>query len=73
MRIAVCLKQAPDCSSVYVDPVSGEVDRERFVQTLNAADACALEAALRLKEQRAARFSRSRWDQTRAMRCCASL
>ncbi|WP_069805055.1 electron transfer flavoprotein subunit beta/FixA family protein [Thermogemmatispora onikobensis] len=52
MRIAVCLKQAPDCSSVYVDPVSGEVDRERFVQTLNAADACALEAALRLKEQR---------------------
>ncbi|GER81504.1 electron transfer flavoprotein subunit beta [Thermogemmatispora aurantia] len=51
MRIAVCLKQAPDCSSVYVDPISGEVDTERFVQTLNAADACALEAALRLKEQ----------------------
>nr|BBH95554.1 electron transfer flavoprotein subunit beta [Thermogemmatispora argillosa] len=51
MRVAVCLKQAPDSSSVYVDPISGEVDTERFVQTLNAADACALEAALRLKEQ----------------------
>ncbi|WP_376797379.1 electron transfer flavoprotein subunit beta/FixA family protein [Thermogemmatispora sp.] len=51
MRIAVCLKQAPDSSSVYVDPISGEVDRERFVQSLNAADACALEAALRLKEK----------------------
>lgn len=51
MRICVCVKQTPDSSSVYVDPISGAVDRERFVQVLNAADACAVEAAVRLKEQ----------------------
>ncbi len=51
MRICVCVKQTPDSSSVYIDPISGEVDVERFVQVLNAADACAVEAAVRLKEQ----------------------
>jgi electron transfer flavoprotein beta subunit len=51
VRICVCVKQTPDGSSVYVDPISGEVDVERFVQVLNAADACAVEAAVRLKEQ----------------------
>jgi electron transfer flavoprotein beta subunit len=51
VRICVCVKQTPDSSSVYVDPISGEVDFERFVQVLNAADACAVEAAVRLKEQ----------------------
>jgi len=51
VRICVCVKQTPDSSSVYVDPISGEVDVERFVQVLNAADACAVEAAVRLKEQ----------------------
>jgi len=51
MHICVCVKQTPDSSSVYVDPVSGQVDYERFVQVLNPADACAVEAAVRLKEQ----------------------
>jgi electron transfer flavoprotein beta subunit len=51
MQIYVCVKQTPDSSSVYVDPISGAIDVERFVQILNAADACALEAAVRLKEQ----------------------
>ena len=51
MNIVVCIKQTPDSSSVYVDPISGQVDYERFVQVLNAADACAVEAAVRLKEQ----------------------
>ncbi len=51
MRIYVCVKQTPDSSSVYVDPISGQVDYERFVQVLNPADACAVEAAIRLKEQ----------------------
>jgi len=51
MRICVCVKQTPDSSSVYVDPISGQVDYERFVQVLNPADACAVEAAVRLKEQ----------------------
>src|SRR6202140_4056130 len=51
MNILVCIKQTPDSSSVYVDPITGQVDYERFVQVLNAADACAVEAAVRLKEQ----------------------
>ncbi len=51
MQIYVCIKQTPDSSSVYVDPLTGQVDVERFVQILNPADACAIEAAVRLKEQ----------------------
>lgn len=51
MHITVCVKQTPDSSSVYVDPITGQVDAERFVQVLNPADACAIEAAVRLKEQ----------------------
>ena len=51
MHIIVCVKQTPDSSSVYVDPITGQVDAERFVQVLNPADACAVEAAVRLKEQ----------------------
>ena len=51
MHSCVCIKQTPDSSSVYIDPLSGQVDVERFVQILNPADACALEAAVRLKEQ----------------------
>ncbi len=51
LHITVCVKQTPDSSSVYIDPITGQVDYERFVQVLNAADACAVEAAVRLKEQ----------------------
>lgn len=51
MHIIVCIKQTPDSSSVYIDPITGQVDAERFVQILNPADACAIEAAVRLKEQ----------------------
>jgi len=51
LHICVCVKQTPDSASVYIDPVTGEVDSERFVQVLNPADACAVEAAVRLKEQ----------------------
>ncbi len=50
MYICVCVKQTPDSTSVYVDPITGQVDYERFVQVLNPADACAIEAAVRLKE-----------------------
>jgi len=50
-QLYVCVKQTPDSASVYIDPVTGEVDTERFVQVLNPADACAVEAAVRLKEQ----------------------
>lgn len=51
MHICVCVKQTPDSASVYVDPITGQIDYERFVQILNPADACAVEAAVRLKEQ----------------------
>ncbi len=51
MHTYVCVKQTPDSTSVYVDPITGQVDVERFVQVLNPADACAIEAAVRLKEQ----------------------
>jgi len=51
LYICVCVKQTPDSASVYVDPITGHVDYERFVQVLNPADACAVEAAVRLKEQ----------------------
>ncbi len=50
LHICVCVKQTPDSASVYVDPITGQVDYERFVQVLNPADACAVEAAVRLKE-----------------------
>ncbi len=51
MHSVVCIKQTPDSSSVYIDPITGQVDYERFIQILNPADACAVEAAVRLKEQ----------------------
>lgn len=51
INITVCIKQTPDSSSVYIDPITRQVDYERFVQVLNSADACAVEAAVRLKEQ----------------------
>ena len=51
MHSCVCIKQTPDSASVYIDPITGEVDVARFVQILNPADACAVEAAVRFKEQ----------------------
>jgi len=51
LYICVCIKQTPDSSSVYVNPITGDVDYERFVQVLNPADACAVEVAVRIKEQ----------------------
>jgi len=50
LYICVCVKQTPDSASVYIDPITGQIDYERFVQVLNPADACAVEAAVRLKE-----------------------
>jgi electron transfer flavoprotein beta subunit len=51
LYICVCIKQTPDSASVYVDPITGDVDYERFVQVLNPADACAVEVAVRLRDQ----------------------
>jgi len=51
MHSVVCIKQTPDSASVYIDPITNEVDIARFVQVLNPADACAVESAVRFKEQ----------------------
>jgi len=51
LHVCVCVKQTPESASVYIDPVTEQVDVERFVEVLNPADACAVEAAVRLKEQ----------------------
>src|SRR5260370_38670419 len=51
LHVCVCVKQTPESASVYIDPISEQVDVERFVEVLNPADACAVEAAVRLKEQ----------------------
>jgi electron transfer flavoprotein beta subunit len=51
LHICVCIKQTPDSTSVYIDPITGQIDAERFVHILNPADACAVEAAVRLKER----------------------
>ncbi|HZU00453.1 MAG TPA: electron transfer flavoprotein subunit beta/FixA family protein [Ktedonobacteraceae bacterium] len=50
LHICVCVKQTPDSASVYINPLTEQVDYERFVQVLNPADACAVETAVRLKE-----------------------
>src|SRR3989441_1460899 len=51
MHIVVCVKQTPDSNSVYIDPITGRVDEDRFVRVINPADACAVEAAVSIKEQ----------------------
>lgn len=51
LHMCVCVKQTPESASVYIDPITEQVDVERFVEVLNPADACAVEAAVRLKEQ----------------------
>lgn len=51
MDIAVCLKQVADPFSIEIDYLTGRVESSRVVQITNPPDLCALEAALRLKEQ----------------------
>src|SRR5258706_1221181 len=51
LHVCVCVKQTPESASVFIVPITGQVDVGRFVEVLNPADACAVEAAVRLKEQ----------------------
>lgn len=51
MRIAVCIKQVPDSTQVKVDPKTGTLIRAGVPSILNPYDHCALEAALKLKEE----------------------
>lgn len=53
MRIVVCLKRVFDPATVHVSS-RGELDTRDGVHTSNAADLCALEEALRLKDAQGA-------------------
>mgnify|MGYP005852172861 CR=1 FL=1 len=50
MRVVVCIKQVFDPASVRVSS-RGELDTREGVLTVNAADLCALEDALKLKDE----------------------
>jgi len=54
MRIAVCIKQVPDTTSVRIDPVTNTLMREGVVSVTNPFDLQALEQALVLKDALAA-------------------
>lgn len=54
MRIAVCIKQVPDTTSVRIDPVTNTLMREGVVSVTNPFDLQALEQALVLKDVLAA-------------------
>lgn len=49
MKILVCIKQVPDLDSV--DPISGQVDKDRLLYIMNPADEGGLELALQLDAQ----------------------
>jgi len=54
MKIIVCLKQVPNTNEVKIDPKTGTMIREGVPSIINPDDKNALEAALRLKEERGA-------------------
>ncbi|MDR1961735.1 MAG: electron transfer flavoprotein subunit beta/FixA family protein [Gracilibacteraceae bacterium] len=51
MRIVVCVKQVPDTTEVKIDPVKNTLIRDGVPSIVNPFDECAVEAALRLREQ----------------------
>lgn len=51
LRILVCVKQVPDVNLVRMDPVTGSLIRDGVPSIMNPFDCCALEAAVRLKEE----------------------
>lgn len=52
MDIIVCVKQVPDTNEVSLDPVKGTLIRDGVPSIINPEDKHALEAALRLKEEK---------------------
>lgn len=52
MEIIVCIKQVPGTSEVEVDPETGVLKRDGIESKMNPYDLYAVEASLRLKEQR---------------------
>jgi electron transfer flavoprotein alpha/beta subunit len=54
MNIVVCIKQVPDAAEVRINPETGTLMREGVPSIINPYDMHALEAAVRLKEERGA-------------------
>jgi electron transfer flavoprotein beta subunit len=52
VRIIVCIKQVPSTSNVEIDPVTGVLKRDGVESKLNPYDLFAIEAALRIKEEK---------------------
>jgi electron transfer flavoprotein beta subunit len=57
MKIVVCLKQVPDTTAVRIDPKTGTLIREGVPSIINPEDKHALEAALRIKDQKGAHIT----------------
>ncbi len=51
MNILVCIKQVPDTTEIKIDPVKNTLIREGVPSIVNPFDACALEAAARIKDK----------------------
>lgn len=54
MNIVVCIKQVPDTAEVRINPETGTLMREGVPSIINPYDTHALEAALRIKDQKGA-------------------
>ncbi|MBA1335710.1 MAG: Electron transfer flavoprotein, beta subunit [Firmicutes bacterium] len=52
MEIIVCIKQVPDTTEVKIDPEKGTLIREGVPSIVNPFDEYAVEAALRIKEEK---------------------
>ena len=51
LNLLVCVKQVPDVNLVKMDPETGSLIRKGVPAILNPLDACALEAAVQVKER----------------------
>ncbi len=54
MNIVVCIKQVPDTAEVRINPETGTLMREGVPSIINPYDTHAIEAALRIKDQKGA-------------------
>ena len=57
MNIVVCIKQVPETSDVRMDEATGTMIREGVESIVNPLDLYAIEAAIRLKEERGGRVT----------------
>ncbi|MDF2904789.1 MAG: electron transfer flavoprotein subunit beta [Herbinix sp.] len=57
MNILVCIKQVPDSNKVEVDPVTGVLKRNGVESKMNPYDLYAIEAALRIREQKGGKIT----------------